>query len=217
MIKINNIDYSKNAVYPIKIQLSRDEGLDVGIFTLKNLSSGEPFEPSTKVLIDDETFLVAKDEVRQTIFGKKPKWEHIIYLVEETKELEKYFVDNCTVTNSLIEYSVDINPAIPKIEMARDDYPEFNMTKSTLSGIVTDYVSPRKTTGDNFDFVKFNNLFNNHLGSIFVSGIYSNRNLGRMKIIKDGNIIHDTGDIQSIDRPEHSFRDRKSTRLNSSH
>lgn len=98
---INNVDYTKNILTPIKVQEVLDESLDQGVLTLTNMNLDVPFEPLTKIYLDDQTWLVGKDNVTQTRFGKEPKYRHEIGLIEETKLLEKYFVDANKTTNSL--------------------------------------------------------------------------------------------------------------------
>lgn len=107
MVLINGVDYTRYAVLPIKKQYARDKSLDQAILTLKNLSSETPFEPLGKVEDDGDTFLIGIDNVVQTIFGKNPKYNHTISCIEETKLMEKYFVDTCTFTNSLIKNYLD--------------------------------------------------------------------------------------------------------------
>ena len=103
MVKINGIDYTKYVVLPIKTQYSLDKSLDQGILTLKNMTLSEPFEPLTEIEIDNERFIIGVDNVLQSTYGSNKKYNHTITFIEETKLLEKYFVDTCTFTNSLIK------------------------------------------------------------------------------------------------------------------
>lgn len=98
---INNVDYAKNILTPIKVQEVLDESLDQGVLTLTNMNLDIPFEPLTKLYLDDQIWLIGKDNVTQTRFGKDAKYRHEIGLIEETKLLEKYFVDANKTTNSL--------------------------------------------------------------------------------------------------------------------
>lgn len=160
MVKINEVNYTQYAVLPIKKQKTLDESLDVGILTLKNLSLSEPFEPFSKVEIDDDTtFFIAKDNVRQTVFGKSPKYEHILSLIEETKELEKYFVDSCSITIPLEELQYD----------QKIIYPQTNIVKSSPNyvsgnlGVVIGYTTP-KVVGEEFTTKAFNSIYTNKIG-----------------------------------------------------
>lgn len=191
-ILINNIDYSKNFVYPLKVQYALDESLDQGVLTLKNMVEEEPFEPLSLVLIDNERWLVGIDNVEQKAFGKEPRYEHIINLIEETKLLEKYFVDTCTTTNPLDKYATLNQPVYPNITVYeysvfdRKTPPKF---KNDPNGIVFGYVSPIQQ-GTNFIFKKFTDIFDDRIGTPF-GGFYTG--YGRMKIYKNGNVLYDTG------------------------
>ena len=109
------IDYGAETVYPVKIQELLDKSLDQAVITLKNLVEKKPFEPLTDVVIDDTyRFKIAKDNVTQVIYSNdiqnSARYNHDLVLIEETKELEKYFVDTCTFTNSLfVERTNQIN------------------------------------------------------------------------------------------------------------
>ena len=98
---INETDYTKNILTPIKTQKVMDESLDQGILTLTNQLIENPIEPLNEIYLDNVVWLVGKDNVIQTKFGKSPKYTHEIGLIEETKLLEKYFVDTMTVRNPL--------------------------------------------------------------------------------------------------------------------
>ena len=121
-VLIDNVDYSKYAVFPLKIQRMLDESLDQGTLTLKNLTQAEPFEPMTKVVIDDNiTFLIAVDNVTKNVYGKNERFQHDLLLIEETKELEKFFVDTCTFTNSIFkQYLTASEYATPIIMNTKD-------------------------------------------------------------------------------------------------
>ena len=131
-ITIDNVDYSKNAVYPLKIRYLLDKSLDQATLTLRNLSQEKPFEPLSKVIIDNEfTFLIANDSVKRDVYGSQAKYTHDLLLIEETKLLEKYFVDTCTFTNSLLkQYTSGSVIYAPYTEMGPLDiskyFSEFN-------------------------------------------------------------------------------------------
>ena len=124
-VLIDNVDYSKYAVFPLKVQRMLDESLDQGTLTLKNLTQAKPFEPMTKVVIDDNiTFLIAVDNVTKNVYGKNERFQHDLLLIEETKELEKFFVDTCTFTNSIFKkYLTASEYATPIIMNTKDAEP----------------------------------------------------------------------------------------------
>lgn len=188
-ITINGVDYSKNFVYPLKIQYVLDESLDQGVLTLKNMKNETPFEPLSLVIIDEMRWLVGIDNVEQKIFGKEPRFEHVINLIEETKLLEKYFVDTCTITNTLEESPLQQDIVYPNIityEWGLYDYispPEF---KENELGTFSGYNSPLQS-GSEFSFAKFSDIFDDDLG---YEHIYMYE--GRMEIYKDGQLLFDT-------------------------
>ena len=159
MILINGVDYTKFAVFPIKTQYARDESLNQGVLTLKNMSIESPFEPMSVVVYNDERWLIGSDNVTKTRFGKSNKYQHDIILIEETKLLEKYFVDNCTFTNSLLESGVDIADAVsPDInrKMSYTNPPSFIENEF---GFVSGYSTPL-LIGSSFTFKRFSEVIN---------------------------------------------------------
>lgn len=138
---MTNIDYSKNAVYPLKIRGLLDKSLDQSTLTLRNLEQEKPFEPLTKVKIYNKTgietinptftFLIANDEVKRDLYGSEARYTHNLLLIEETKELEKYFVDTCTFTNSLAKkydltehYRTPVEMTAEEIDKYWEEYKE---------------------------------------------------------------------------------------------
>lgn len=189
-IVINNTNYSKNFIYPLKVQYALDESLDQGILTLKNMVEENPFEPLSLVLIDDQRWLVGVDNVEQKIFGDKPKYEHVINLIEETKLLEKYFVDTCTTTNILNKYVTSGQLVYPNIvTYDRGYYTESPKFKNDESGVVFEYTSLIEY-GTNFIFKKFTDIFD--IGpTIMDKFLYKYK--GRMQVYKNNNLLFDTG------------------------
>lgn len=183
MIVINNADYTRFAVLPIKTQYARDESLNQGVLTLKNTSVELPFEPMSVVLYNGERWLVGSDNVTKTRFGKSNKYQHDIILIEETKLLEKYFVDNCTFTNSLLEKGTSIaGDVFPQTNSYKSRYGATNIPSyiSNQYGIVSGYVSPLQSEM-NFTFKKFTDIFDNYLG------MYGQT--CSLEVIKDGQTI----------------------------
>ena len=137
-ITIDNVDYSKNAVYPLKIRYLLDKSLDQATLTLRNLSQEKPFEPLSKVVIDNEfTFLIANDSVKRDVYGSEAKYTHDLLLIEETKLLEKYFVDTCTFTNSLARIYDSDNKYVTPTVMTAEDMDKYWQEYKDNTGIST--------------------------------------------------------------------------------
>lgn len=105
-VKINGLDYTRWAVYPITFQQVLDDALDQGYLELRNIEIrnvtqpevttyklNKPLKPFSKVVITyDEsqepiTMLVASDDV--TYYNARRHYTHKILLMEETKSLER--------------------------------------------------------------------------------------------------------------------------------
>ena len=69
-ILINERDYTKNLILPIKTQKTRDLSLWQGVLTLVYMTRKMPFAPFTAIFLNGEKWFVGKDVVTQTIFGK---------------------------------------------------------------------------------------------------------------------------------------------------
>lgn len=121
MVKIDGVDYTRYAVLPIQLQYARDESLNQGVLTLKNIDREIPFEPASLVEIDGERWLVGADNVRKINYYKN-KFQHEIVLTEETKLLEKYFVDSCTFTHTLFKGHTGQSEILPIINIYKDKW-----------------------------------------------------------------------------------------------
>lgn len=107
-IIIDGVDYTKYCTMPIQEQDTADESLGSGYLELFGTNKSEPFKPFSKLQIqkDDgstictENYFIASDECREDT--KNNKFSHDIVLIEETKELERYMVDNKTITNPVV-------------------------------------------------------------------------------------------------------------------
>lgn len=104
----DELDITNEVVMPI-IDIGRlDETLDTSSITLINTDS-EPITPFTRIIIrlkddfDTENLyrLVMNDTVSIYTYGSTPKYKHELQLVEITKWLERFEVDNTTITNFL--------------------------------------------------------------------------------------------------------------------
>lgn len=112
---INGVDYSEYVSMPIQSQITEDESLDAFYIELKGIDLKEQFKPFTLALLvlsenngDTENLqshylYIDNDQVSELISLKK--YNHNILLVEETKILERYFVDK-TVTQPLLDLNI---------------------------------------------------------------------------------------------------------------
>lgn len=123
-IKVEKINVSKNfdrtkiftpeditdqVVMPI-IDVERlDTTLDTSSFAIDNFDK-EGIEPFTRIIItltnennkEEKIYrLVYKDNPELLTYGRKPKYRHHLDLIEPTKWLERFDVDNTTITNFL--------------------------------------------------------------------------------------------------------------------
>lgn len=194
-IKIGLTDYTKNTILPIKTQKAIDESLNQGVITFVNMTSAIPFSPFTEIYIDNEKWFIGKDDVTQTIFGENPRYRHDIVIIEQTKLLEKYFIDTCTFTNPLNDNTQRL--VSPEITTTYTDrgLPEFK------DGATSTYLTPL-LTGSEFVFKKFTDVFENRIGTIqggsFIGGfgdISKRYNLARLSIYYNGTKEYDSGYI----------------------
>lgn len=117
-VYINGINYTHNAVVPLKWANFLDEQLDETIVTLRHVQR-KVFSPLTPVEIrltnelywkvngptvsvrkETKQFIIANDNASEIPVGKK-LYDHELYLIELTKILECIIVDTCTFTNDL--------------------------------------------------------------------------------------------------------------------
>lgn len=194
MVKIDGVDYTRYAVLPIQLQYARDESLNQGVLTLKNIDRETPFEPASLVEIDGERWLVGADNVRKINYYKN-KFQHEIVLTEETKLLEKYFVDSCTFTQSLFNnenFQKEVFPIInvyPYGIFNSFEYPEFIENDF---GFISGYLTPLEAN-NSFTFKKFTEIVSND-----VSGGDITFRQCRMAVTYNSNIIYDTGYVGHI-------------------
>lgn len=187
MVKIDGVDYTRYAVLPIQLQYARDESLNQGVLTLKNIDREIPFEPATLVEIDGERWLVGADNVRKINYYKN-KFQHEIVLTEETKLLEKYFVDSCTFTHTLFKDFVAQSEVSPIINVY--EKPHFYTASPKFIenefGFVGGYRTPLES-GNSFTFKKFTDIFSNNIGTAGSTTIEC-----RMVVSYNSNIIYDS-------------------------
>lgn len=111
-ITINNIDFTKYLIYPIKWANLLDERLDEAYITLKFVPKtlqALPFYPLQEVQLQfisgteqvTRTYIVAQDNVNETPNGEE-FLTHNIYIIEETKKLEGFLCDSLTFRNALV-------------------------------------------------------------------------------------------------------------------
>ena len=182
-ILINEKDYTKNLILPIKTQKTRDLSLWQGVLTLVYMTRKMPFAPFTAIFLNGEKWFVGKDVVTQTIFGKNPRFKHDITLIEQTKLLEKYFVDTCTFRNALTSKSQSI--VTPNISTLYSSIGQ----PAFIEGAAADYKTPL-LMGSQFTFKKFGDIFSNRIGGIPSTFDY---NLARTTVYFNGEKEFDTG------------------------
>lgn len=106
---IDKKEYTDYLTLPIQIQETIDKSLDIAYIELVGLDFEEPLQPFTKVLIQIDNnnygFLIESDKVTEIINLKK--YNHDILLIEETKELERFYTSK-TVQQPLYieEYNI---------------------------------------------------------------------------------------------------------------
>ena len=124
-IIIDGVNYTKNAVLPIKWGGLLDERLDEGHLSLKSVAKNI-FEPLTPVELSlgitakpqTETcdFVVASDEASENPPGSG-QYDHELTLIEPTKLLERIPCETLSFQNSLGRtYTYDAVPAEPVYE-----------------------------------------------------------------------------------------------------
>lgn len=97
-----------NVILPIRTKETLDESLDEAKILTFNNDRATPYEPFTKVCItitdsDNNTkrefYVVSYDNVKENRKFSSNRYNHDIELIEATKILERYTVDNITFTN----------------------------------------------------------------------------------------------------------------------
>ena len=95
-------DYTKYLVLPFTDTMTLDDSLDSATVDLRGLGKTR-IKNYTKVRITkdthSQTYLVANDLITEVV--GTGKYNHKLTLIEETKILEKFVVDSCTVTQPL--------------------------------------------------------------------------------------------------------------------
>lgn len=126
-VLIDGTDYTNHVPFPFKWSALLDEQLDEATLELMRVSV-ENFEPLLDVVVkvwndSDETrvithnMLVANDDAHEIPVGSG-KYNHTLYLIEETKYLEGFYVRSHGYVNSLnkkfLPVSVNANVVIPE-------------------------------------------------------------------------------------------------------
>lgn len=176
MITINGKDYSKFLVYPIKTQKTLDESLNQGVITLKNMVSGLPFEPLDEVILDGVQWLISTDNVTQNVFGKNPRYQHDITLIERAKILEKYYVDSCTFRNPLVKLYLDSPINAPYRPLQADEMTiltemTVNIVEEDYYTVTNDAIQTPKPIGTDYTTPNIKSIFSRESG-IYVHGNY---------------------------------------------
>lgn len=146
MIKLNKliiegVDYSADVSMPLQFQNTIDESLDVAYVELKSISRENPFRPFAEVQMQiadngslkDYYFRIESDTVTEII--SKKIFNHNLLLIEETKILERYFVEK-SIRQPLIHNFLDAQKPVE---------PDITTEEGVLlnrPGLVEGYVSP---------------------------------------------------------------------------
>lgn len=145
MIKLNkllidNEDYTDYAVWTLQGQETLDESLDLNYIELKGIDLDVPFQPFLNVTMEIQDSsgkhtikrLVESDTVTEVISNKS--YNHNLLCIEETKWLERLFVEK-TVRQPLIHDYSEINPYV-FVEFARkandDKYKRVDTDKADM-------------------------------------------------------------------------------------
>lgn len=183
MISIDFKDYTKNVVIPIVKQKTLDDSLNQAVLTVRDITLKEPFEPLDTVIMDGEIWSVATDKVTQTRFGKNPLYKHDVSIIEQTKELERHFVDSCTFRNPLVKLYLDdpINAPYRNLQVHEIkalfeeafEYSTFLQTPTldnTLMSINSSLIKTPKAIGTNYTSPQFNSITGLNSGSSALFG-----------------------------------------------
>lgn len=156
---IEGVDYSADVSLPLQFQNTLDESLDVAYVELKGVTRETPFRPFAEVemqledtgVIRDYYFRVESDEVTEIISNKS--YNHNVLLIEETKILERYFVEKNIRQPLIHNYLEAQKPVIPIVEN-EIDFP------STNPDTPETYKTPLQA-GTEFVFESFSTLYKN--------------------------------------------------------
>lgn len=152
---INGIDYSDYATIPLQTQDTLDESLDMAYLELKGLENESPFVPFSDVYlkitdkdnnIKEMYMFIESDEVTHIIGINK--YNHNILLIEETKWLERFFVEK-SITNPLIH---DYSGAVTRMSVDNISY----LSKVEINKPATGQV--KAWMYDNLDLSMFNSV-----------------------------------------------------------
>lgn len=176
---INGVDYSDYVSIPLQTQDTLDESLDLLYLELKGLEIESPFVPFSDVYIkvgDGKHFKefymqIESDTVMEITLLKK--YDHNILVIEETKWLERFFVEKA-VTNPIIHNYIDgAESILPKA------------TVGESPGRHNRIISPREN-GSEYTFPSAYSVYANLLGSSIEFAP------GSMTILENGIEIYNT-------------------------
>ena len=109
---IEGVDYARDVSLPLQVQKTIDESLDVAYLEIKGVYRETPFRPFADVemqiedngVITDYLMKIESDNVTEIIHNKS--FNHNVLLIEETKILERHFVEK-SIRQPLIHNFLD--------------------------------------------------------------------------------------------------------------
>lgn len=176
---IEGVDYARDVSLPLQVQKTIDESLDVAYLEIKGIYRETPFRPFADVemqieddgVITDYLMKIESDNVTEIIHNKS--FNHNVLLIEETKILERYFVEK-SIRQPLIHRFLDAQkPVVPDLENHINIQPNTPET----------YITPLQT-GTEFVFESFNTVYGTN---IFFT-------LNRVKVYFNDGLIFETSD-----------------------
>lgn len=176
---IEGVDYARDVSLPLQVQKTIDESLDVAYLEIKSIYRETPFRPFADVemqiedngVITDYLMKIESDNVTEIIHNKS--FNHNVLLIEETKILERHFVEK-SIRQPLIHRFLDAQkPVVPDLENKINIQPNTPET----------YITPLQT-GTEFVFESFNTVYGTN---IFFT-------LNRVKVYFNDSLIFETSD-----------------------
>lgn len=155
---IEGVDYARDVSLPLQVQKTIDESLDVAYLEIKGIYRETPFRPFADVqmqiedngVITDYLMKIESDNVTEIIHNKS--FNHNVLLIEETKILERHFVEK-SIRQPLIHRFLDAQkPVVPDLENQINIQPNTPET----------YITPLQT-GTEFVFESFNAIYGTNI------------------------------------------------------
>lgn len=118
---IDGVDYSEYATIPLQDQKTLDESLDVSYIEVKGVEIEQPFTPFANVYlkltdnlnnIKDFYMLIESDEITEVISIKR--YNHNVLFIEETKWLERFFIEKSRTKPLIHDYLAGATKVYPE-------------------------------------------------------------------------------------------------------